>query len=144
MISVYTDGGSRGNPGPSGIGVYIIDEKGKQLAAFGKTIGVTTNNVAEYTALIEAFSWLLDHKKALDQHAKISVSVDSQLLYSQIVGIYRVKNAKIRELLFVIREKEAMLGVPVSYAHIRREFNKNADMLVNKALDSDLEVKQTL
>ncbi len=138
MISVYTDGGSRGNPGPSGIGVYIVDEKGKELAAFGKTIGVTTNNVAEYTALIEAFSWLLDHKEESGQHTKISVSVDSQLLYSQVVGIYRVKNEKIRELLFVIRQKEAELGIPVSYAHIRREFNKNADRLVNKALDAEL------
>lgn len=136
-IQIFTDGGSRGNPGPAALGVYITDSKDKEIAKIGKKIGDTTNNVAEYSAIIEAFAWVLVNK---DKHAisEVHFFMDSQLAYSQIVGLYQVKNERIRNFIFEIRQKEAELGVPVFYNHIFREKNKNADLMVNLALDNML------
>ena len=134
-LSIYTDGGSRGNPGPAALGVYMKDENKKELARIGKRIGETTNNVAEYSAITEAFSWLLANKDKLDIES-VSFYMDSQLAYSQIVGLYKVKNERIREFIFEIRQKEAEVKFPVYYNHVRRENNKKADLMVNLALDN--------
>lgn len=134
-LSIYTDGGSRGNPGPAALGVYIEDENKKELARIGKRIGETTNNVAEYSAITEAFAWLLANKDKQNIES-VSFYMDSQLAYSQIVGLYKVKNERIREFIFEIRQKEAEVGFPVYYNHIRRENNKKADLMVNLALDN--------
>lgn len=136
-ILIFTDGGARGNPGPAALGVYIQNEKGQKLAAIGKTLGETTNNVAEYSAILEGINWVTDKIKTLDIES-IHFYMDSQLAYSQLVGIYKVKNTKLREILFEIRHKEASLHVPVFYSHIPREKNKKADALVNLALDNKL------
>ncbi len=137
-ISVFTDGGSRGNPGPSALGVYIEDGNGKKLTAIGKTLGITTNNVAEYSAIVEAFVWLLANDDSLPSNAKIYFYMDSQLAYSQLVGLYKIKNEKLRDMLFQIRKYEAELGRDVYYAHIPREQNTRADQMVNLALDNML------
>lgn len=134
-IYVYTDGGSRGNPGQSAIGVFIVSETGEILGQIGKKIGIATNNVAEYQAIREGFIWLLEHKELLLHTKKIMFKMDSELAFSQLTGLYKIKNAKLRELLFDIRIKEKECGVFVSYQHIPREENKKADALVNKALD---------
>jgi ribonuclease HI len=134
MLSVFTDGGSRGNPGPSAIGVYIAQDT-TVLAAFGKTIGITTNNVAEYTAVVEALSWLSTHLSQIAGETRVNFFMDSQLLVYQLNGIYRIKNANLRTLLFAIREKEAALKLTITYTHVPREKNKQADLLVNAALD---------
>lgn len=136
QISVFTDGGSRGNPGPAAIGVFITNEKKENIASIGKKIGENTNNVAEYMAVLEAFSFLVKSKDKLSKDTKISFFMDSQLVYSQIVGIYKVKNNNLRDILFKIREKEAELGFQVFYNHIGREENSTADRLVNNALDN--------
>jgi ribonuclease HI len=136
-IIVFTDGGARGNPGPAALGVFIQDENGKELARIGKTIGETTNNVAEYSAIIEGFNWLLKNKERLNIES-VNFYMDSQLACSQLNGIYKVKNPKIREFVFEIRQKEAELGIPVTYAHVRREQNTKADFMVNQALDNRL------
>lgn len=135
-ILIYTDGGSRGNPGPSALGVYIEDEHGNELVSIGKNIGITTNNVAEYSAILEAFLWLGQNSKLLQNDTKIYFYMDSLLAYSQIVGLYKIKNNKLREILFKIRELEADLKKEVYYAHIPREKNKKADAMVNLALDN--------
>ena len=135
-ISIFTDGGARGNPGPAAIGVYITDEKGNKLAAIGKRIGDATNNTAEYKAVLEALAWLIENKKSLEKNAKIAFFVDSQLVYSQIKGTFKVKAESIRELIFTVREKQALLGLPLEWNHIPREKNKMADELVNLALDN--------
>lgn len=137
-ILVYTDGGSRGNPGPAALGVYITDQNGKKLAAIGKTLGETTNNVAEYSAILEAFNWLVEINDKLNKETEIYFYMDSLLAYSQITRVYKIKNAKLREMLFEIRGKEAFLNRKVYYKHIRREYNKKADLLVNLALDNNL------
>jgi ribonuclease HI len=135
-ILIFTDGGARGNPGPAAIGVYITDDKGTKLAAIGKKIGEATNNTAEYKAVIEALSWLIDNKEKLEINSKISFFLDSQLVYSQLKGLFKVKAESIREYIFTIREKEKNLGLSLQWNHIPREKNKMADSLVNLALDN--------
>lgn len=137
MIKVYADGGARGNPGPAAVGVYIVDEKGNKIVAFGEQIGIATNNVAEYKAVIKALLWLLENKEII-KNREIHIFLDSKLIFSQILGIFKIKQAKLRELLFEVREKEAQLGIKVYYFQIPREQNKNADKFVNFALDNKL------
>jgi ribonuclease HI len=133
-LFIYTDGGARGNPGPAGVGVYIHDQDKKTVAEIGKTIGHQTNNIAEYQAVVEAFDWLIGHVSK--EVKKINFFLDSQLVYSQIVGLYKVKNSDLREKLFTIREREARINIPIFYNLIPREKNTKADLLVNKALDN--------
>lgn len=135
-ISIFTDGGSRGNPGPAAIGVYIVDDKANKLFAIGKRIGEATNNTAEYKAVLEALSWLIENKEKIEKNAKIAFFLDSQLVYSQIKGIFKVKSESIRELIFTVREKQVQLGLPLEWNHIPREKNKMADEMVNLALDN--------
>ena len=130
-IIIYTDGGARGNPGPAGIGVVIGDD-----FMHGEYIGETTNNIAEYKALVYA----LKHVKratGLDDLKKISLEVrmDSELIVKQMSGEYKVKNEGLREL-YVEVQKLIPNYHSVTFVHIRREKNKEADAMVNKALDN--------
>lgn len=134
-VNVFTDGGARGNPGPSAIGVYIEDSSHKKVAGFGKTIGVATNNVAEYKAVIGALDWIIENKKEFSKEAKVYFFMDSKLVCSQIIGVFKVKNADLRNLLFDVREREAQISFPIYYKHIPREENTKADAFVNEALD---------
>ncbi len=134
-IAIFTDGGARGNPGPAALGVFIEDENHHELARIGKTIGEATNNVAEYSAILEGFNWALANKEKFAIE-RINFYMDSQLAYSQLTGLFKVKNPKIREFVFAIRQKEAELKIPVFYAHVPREKNIKADFMVNFALDN--------
>jgi len=133
-LIIHTDGGARGNPGPAGIGV-VIEQDGKIIHEFGKTIGETTNNVAEYTAVIEALTYLKTRNTQLET---ISFLLDSKLVVEQLNGNYKIKDAKLRELSLKIRMLEQELsGGVITYAHVPREKNKEADRLVNQALDDN-------
>jgi ribonuclease HI len=136
-ISIFTDGGARGNPGPAALGVFIEDENHRELAMIGKRIGEATNNVAEYSAILEGFNWALENKEKINIES-ISFYIDSQLAYSQLSGLYKIKNTRIREFIFEIRQKEAELKIPIFYIHIPREENSKADFMVNQALDNRL------
>lgn len=138
VLNVFTDGGARGNPGPSAVGVYMEDENQKKVAGFGRTIGVATNNVAEYRAVVEALDWIIENKKEFSENAKINFSLDSKLVCSQIVGLFKVKNADLRNILFEVRDREAQISQPIYYKHIPREQNAKADAFVNEALDEEL------
>lgn len=136
-INVFTDGGARGNPGPAASGVYIEEETGKEIASFGVYIGNTTNNVAEYTAVIEALRWLLKHKeKIITEDISINFFLDSQLVVFQLNGLYKVKNELLHSLFKKIRELELQIQKSIRYSHIPREQNKKADREVNRALDN--------
>lgn len=137
-IKIFTDGGARGNPGPAAIGVYIVDGSTRELFRVGKQIGHDTNNTAEYKAVLEALNWLLENVEQIAKDAKISFFMDSQLIRSQITGIFKVKNANLRNLLFEVRKKEAQIKRNIFYNYIPREENKIADSLVNAALDNNL------
>ena len=128
-IEIYVDGGSRGNPGPSGVGVVILDANGKRLKEISKYIGVTTNNIAEYNALLygleEALMLRID---------EIVVNLDSELVVKQLTGDYRVKDLGLRPLF------ERAMNMLKSFKnfeirHIEREKNKEADKLVNRAIN---------
>jgi len=125
-----TDGGARGNPGPAAYGYVLEGEDGTVLAAHGERIGVATNNVAEYRALIAGL------EKALELGVdEVDVISDSELLVKQMTGEYRVKNEALQEL----SQKAARLARKlrgVSYEAVRREHNELADRLVNEALDA--------
>ncbi len=137
-LFIYTDGGARGNPGLAAIGIYIIDDEKNKVLSFGGKIGFATNNIAEYKAVIFALEWIIKEKEKLKNVKKINFYLDSKLACSQINGLFKIKNAKLRDCLFLVREKEAQIKIPITYNFIPREKNKNADILVNKALDNNL------
>lgn len=136
-ISIFTDGGARGNPGPAALGVYIEDEGGKELTKIGKKLGDQTNNFAEYSAIEEGLLWAIRNKVEFNI-TEINFYMDSQLAYSQLTGLYKVKNSAIRDFVFKIRQIEQEIGIPIFYNHVPREKNKKADLMVNLALDNRL------
>src|SRR3954468_6590364 len=126
---LFTDGGARGNPGPAAYGYVLEAEDGTVLAAEGETIGVATNNVAEYRALIAGL------EKALELGvAELEVVSDSELMVKQMRGEYRVKNQALMELSIRANRLVRQLG-RVTFRAVRREQNELADRLVNDALD---------
>lgn len=133
-LRIYTDGGARGNPGPAGIGVVIKDaDTGETLREFYEYIGETTNNQAEYRAVI------LGLKQALELSPdSIMVIADSELLVRQLTGEYRVKNPEIAKRFLEVRNLETRIGKPVRYRHVPREQNREADALANRAMDEGL------
>jgi ribonuclease HI len=125
-----TDGGARGNPGPAAFGYVLEAEDGTVLDARGEAIGVATNNVAEYRALLAGLA------KALELGIEeLEVASDSELLVRQMTGVYRIKNAALRELAAEAAALADRLG-KVRYTAVRREHNELADQLVNEALDA--------
>ena len=138
ILYVYTDGGSRGNPGEAALGFYVENQSQQMLAGIGRRLGVATNNVAEYNAILEALSWIVSNKSDLPNLKEVNFFMDSQLASSQLNGVYKVKNSKLREIIFEIRQKEAEINLAISYSHVPREQNKKADKLVNQALDEKL------
>jgi ribonuclease HI len=131
---IFADGGSRGNPGPSGSGAVIKanDENGEILANLSKYVGITTNNVAEYTGL------LIGLTKAIEMGvAEVDVRMDSELIVKQMKGIYRVKNEKLIPL-FQEAVKLSRQFKRFNIEHVRREYNKEADRLANEAMDRGL------
>lgn len=134
-LIVHTDGGARGNPGPAAVGVVATDEAGKKIFEFGKAIGETTNNVAEYTAVVEAFRAMKE--KAIFPQS-VDFYLDSTLVVNQINGLFKVKDARLRELLSRVRIAEQEVGGEVHYVSVPREQNRRADFLVNQALDTGI------
>ena len=126
-----TDGGARGNPGPAAYGYVLEAEDGTVLDARGETIGVATNNVAEYRALIAGLEKAIE--LGIDE---LEVVSDSELLVKQMQGEYKVKNEALRELNDEANFLERKLG-RVRYKAVRREHNELADKLVNEALDRE-------
>ena len=128
-LTIYVDGGSRGNPGPAGIGVVVLDDKGKKLKSFDKYIGIATNNIAEYNAVIYGLQEAL-----IEKADEIELRLDSELAAQQLKGEYRVKNTNIKPLFE--QALHLLSGFKkFTIKHIAREKNKEADKLVNKAIN---------
>lgn len=127
-LDLYTDGGARGNPGPAGIGGVLLD-KDQVIGEFSYFIGNTTNNVAEYKALIAGL------KLAQGKSENIRVFLDSQLIVRQLTGEYRVKEPHLKPLSAEVKLLSEKFK-SISYTHVPREKNKSADALANKAMDS--------
>lgn len=130
-LTIFTDGASRNNPGEAGVGV-VIKRNGEPIDTIAKYIGITTNNVAEYSAAI------LGLERALELGAaRVRLFADSELLIRQIAGVYKVKNEGLKPLHSRIKELMARIGM-VEVCHIPREQNRDADALANKAIDERL------
>ena len=131
-LITYTDGGSRGNPGPSASGVVIKSPDGETLQAFGEYLGKQTNNYAEYMAILTA----LRRAKELGAET-VEMRMDSELAVRQLTGEYKVKNQGLAAIYLRIHNE--MIGFrKVTFHHVRREYNKEADAMVNEALDRHL------
>jgi ribonuclease HI len=128
-VIVYTDGAARGNPGPAGAGVCIRDPRGKLIVECADYIGEATNNVAEYRALILG----LEEARRLGA-AVIEMRADSELVVRQMLGEYRVRNEALQELHARAKELQRTFE-HVEYVHVRREDNRDADRLANRAVD---------
>lgn len=128
-LIIYTDGGARNNPGPAGIGVVIMNDKREVINEIAEYIGEATNNQAEYKAVVAAI------KKAKELDAEeLEFYLDSELVVKQLNREYRVKDAKLAPLFVQIYN--AVMGFKkVTFKHVRREFNQEADKLVNEAID---------
>jgi ribonuclease HI len=131
-LIAFSDGGARGNPGPSGYGVVIQDETGKKIAALSEYLGHQTNNFAEYQGLIAALEYAVQHG-----HKALRVISDSELLVRQIKGIYKVKNAALQDLHGRAKELIAKLDW-FSIGHVLRGKNQEADALANAAMDQGM------
>ncbi len=131
MVTAYFDGGSRGNPGPAGWGAYIVDNAGNVLAELSGALGVATNNVAEYHGLIAALQWAADNDVTV-----LAIKGDSLLLVEQMRGNYKVKNEGLKPLHMKARMLVMQIG-NVSFAHVPRDKNKDADRLSNVGMDAN-------
>ena len=136
MITAYIDGGARGNPGPAGYGAYIQDADGSVLDELYGGLGIATNNIAEYNGLLAALRWAAQHG-----HRKVHIRADSELLVKQMRGEYKVKNEGLKPLFLQACALIRSIGGDVSFEHVRREFNKEADRLSNLGMD---EAEQSL
>ena len=128
MITAHIDGGARGNPGPAGYGVHIELPDGSVVELHGG-LGIATNNVAEYNGLLAALRWAIDHRQR-----SLRIKADSELLVKQMRGEYKVKNAGLLPLVARARELVSQLD-RVTFEHVRREQNKDADRLSNVGMD---------
>jgi ribonuclease HI len=129
-IRANIDGGARGNPGPAACAVVVRNEKSEVIAEWGEYLGIQTNNVAEYSGLLAALDYALREK-----YPSLKVLSDSELLVQQMRGVYKVKNAQLKELF----DRAQALARKIGYfgiEHVPRESNREADRLVNKVLDN--------
>jgi ribonuclease HI len=128
-LHIFVDGACRGNPGPASVGVFVQTETGESVKEYHRTLGVTTNNVAEYAAMEDALK-LAEELGGTD----LKIHADSQLVVRQLNGEYKIKNPALQE--FAIRiGKLRQRFASVEIVHVRRELNKRADRLANTALD---------
>lgn len=135
VLRLYTDGASRGNPGPAGVGVVIEDEHGMRLRGLHRWLGVTTNNEAEYRALIEGLKAVAEWKPD-----RLEVYLDSKLVVEQMNGAWKIKAQELQPLH--ARAMELLRQFPeVAIAHVERNKNRGADALANMAIDTH--VKKT-
>ena len=138
-LIIYTDGGSRGNPGPSAIGVVLCDEKGTVIKKYSEAIGDATNNEAEYQAVIFALKKVkaLYGKEEMKQ-SEIEIRLDSELVAKQLSHEYKIEESNIQPLFLKVWNLMLDFG-QIKFVAIAREKNKEADHLVNQALDKKQE-----
>lgn len=130
MHYLYTDGGSRGNPGDAAIGIFLFDFKNELVDFKGKYIGKSTNNIAEYSALIEGMKMAKKLKVR-----KLTCHLDSELVVKQLNGLYKVRKSEMQNLYSQVEKLKVDFN-ELFFMHIRREHNKFADKAVNMVLDA--------
>ncbi|PJC55943.1 ribonuclease H [Candidatus Kaiserbacteria bacterium CG_4_9_14_0_2_um_filter_41_32] len=134
-IICYTDGGARGNPGPAAIGVYITDEKGVMVREAAQTIGNSTNNFAEYQAVLIGLQTLKQEYGKATKTMQFEIRLDSELVKKQLNAEYQIKEPGLVPMFIEIHNMRVANFPHLKLTHIPREKNKEADRLVNEALD---------
>lgn len=139
MIRIHTDGGARGNPGPAAIGA-VIEWGRENKVELSEYIGETTNNTAEYTALIAALKQIVTLLKTdqIKNEEGIVCYLDSLLVVQQVRGVYKIKQPHLQTLALNIKKLEKEIHIAITYQAIPREQNQRADFLVNKALNAQI------
>lgn len=133
-LIINTDGGSRGNPGKSA-SAFVVNFKGNIIKQQSKYIGISTNNIAEYQAVLIALQWLAKNIQSI-KCDNAEFLIDSELVVKQLKGIYKIKNINIQNFVSQIKKFENSINISIGYRNIPREENKIADLLVNRELDS--------
>jgi ribonuclease HI len=136
-LSIYTDGGSRGNPGISGYGFVVFDQNHQLIHQQSKFLGIKTNNEAEYMGVIDALTWVNQNLSRFSPQ-KIIFFSDSQLLVRQLQRVYKVKSPNLKPLFESALSLISQIKVPVTFTDIRRESNQLADSLANQAMDKSI------
>ena len=132
QISLFSDGGARGNPGPAAC-AFVVEEENKVLHEESLFLGIATNNVAEYKGLLLGITWIFNNKNLGNR--SISFYMDSELIIKQLNGQYRVKDENLKELFIQVKNLLEKIQSKVIFQHILRSKNKKADLLVNLELD---------
>jgi len=133
-LEIYTDGGARGNPGPAACAFTII-KNGKIIYQYAKKIGWQTNNVAEYSGILEALKFLSQNKNYYYGFSEIFFKSDSQLIVNQLNARYKIKNKKLQTLIIQIKNLEKTLDIKIYYDIVSRLRNQKTDTLINQILD---------
>lgn len=133
---LYADGGARGNPGPAGAGAVVFDSMGKRVVEVADYLGVATNNVAEYEAVLRGLTKLSEfYPEGYFEHVPVAIRMDSKLVIEQLRGAYRVKHPNLVPKYLAVKNVIARSFPHITFAHVPREKNKDADALANKAMD---------
>jgi len=136
-VKIFTDGGSRGNPGVAGFGVVVFNDKNEIIFKNSGYLGIKTNNEAEYGGLISAVEWLKENEMGYKMD-EVEFNADSELMIKQMQGIYKVKAGNLRDLYLQVTELLLDVKSKISFKAIRREYNSLADELANEAMDRKL------
>jgi ribonuclease HI len=139
-LIIFCDGGARGNPGEAACAFVVKKPTGEIIHQASQSLGRATNNEAEYQGVITALKWLLLKQNQL-LNFKINFFLDSKLVVNQLNGLFKIKNARLRELIFLIKTLESQLNNQIFYQFIPREENQLADQLLNQNLDMKKGVK---
>jgi len=134
-LKIYTDGGSRGNPGPAGIGVYVINQQQEVVYTESKYIGRATNNESEYKAFLASLEWLKTYLKSTSID-RVEWFLDSKLVVEQVKRNWKIKESRLLEFAQQAWSSLSSLNCEFEIFHVKRELNKQADALVNEALDA--------
>lgn len=138
-FTLYADGGARGNPGPAGSGAVVFDTAGKRVVEVADYIGIATNNVAEYEAVLRGLKALVaEYPEGYFAHVPLLIRMDSKLVIEQLKGAYKVKHPNLIPRYLEVKNVLARSFSQVTFEHVRREFNKDADALANKAMDAGI------
>ncbi|OGM02592.1 hypothetical protein A2115_01075 [Candidatus Woesebacteria bacterium GWA1_41_8] len=133
-IEIFSDGGSRGNPGPAAAAFVVYDKNGVVLHKEKKYLGVQTNNFAEYTAVVMALTWLNIFSR---KFSSVVYYLDSELVVRQLTGVYKIKNKNLIGLFNMIKKLQKGIKIRIDFQHVPRTKNKVADRLVNEAIDEN-------
>lgn len=135
-FTLYADGGSRGNPGPAGAGAVVFDQSGKRVVEVADYLGVATNNIAEYEAVLRGLKKLVaEYPEGYFKHAAVTVKMDSKLVIEQMRGGYKVRHPNLVPRYLEIRNLIAREFSKVEFLHVPRAQNADADALANRAMD---------